>query len=230
MKEIPKIIHQTWKDSNIPTHLLPFAESWKQYHSDWEYCLWTDAMNRDFICNHAPDFVEVYDSYENNIQRVDAVRYFILYEIGGLFIDLDFLCLQNIECLLEDSNCVFGVEPIEHAQRFKKEIIICNAFMACNPKNEFLKKICDQLSAGYVPLNRDSSLIIDVLNSTGPFMLTSIYNTWEGKHKIKLLRDSIYPLSIAESRNLIKNHIDQNLKSKIDSAYAIHFFLGSWIE
>lgn len=87
MNKIPKIIHQTWKNSNIPDYLVDLIKTWKTFHPNWEFKFWTDDMNRDFIIKHYPGFTSVYDSYPNSIQRVDAVRYFILHKFGGVFID-----------------------------------------------------------------------------------------------------------------------------------------------
>ena len=52
---------------------------------------------------------EIYDNYDVNIKRVDAVRYFYLYHFGGLYVDLDFECIKNIpdQCskiVIENSN------------------------------------------------------------------------------------------------------------------------------
>jgi hypothetical protein len=51
--------------------------------------LWTDATARLFIQTHYPSFLATYDSYEYNIQRADAIRYFVLHRYGGIYMDLD---------------------------------------------------------------------------------------------------------------------------------------------
>ena len=38
-----------------------------------------------------------YDGYDIHIKRVDAVRYFYLYHYGGVYLDLDQLCLRELE-------------------------------------------------------------------------------------------------------------------------------------
>src|SRR6476661_4563148 len=81
---IPKIIHQTWKNESIPQEMATFQQTWKEHHPDWEYRLWTDRDNREFIENYYSWFLPVYDAYRENICRVDAVRYFIMYHYGGL--------------------------------------------------------------------------------------------------------------------------------------------------
>ena len=59
--EIPRIIHQTWKDERIPVPLQKLAETWKQNHPGWEYRLWTDKENRDFLNTFYPAFLARFD-------------------------------------------------------------------------------------------------------------------------------------------------------------------------
>ncbi|HTH83008.1 MAG TPA: glycosyltransferase [Mucilaginibacter sp.] len=230
MGTIPKIIHQTWKDTNIPAHLSPLAETWKSNHPDWEYILWTDEANESFIKKYHPDFLSVYQSLPHAIQRVDLVRYFILYEFGGVFIDLDFECLINISPLLINEQCVLGIEPEQHCERHQKELIVCNAFMACCAQNDFFKSICNEFKTTiYTAAHKYAWL--EILESTGPFKLTRIYNAYNNKHAVKLLSsDLIYPLSLDETRELINNEktVSKEIQKKIKRAYAVHYFLGSW--
>lgn len=226
MSKIPKIIHHTWKDLNIPDYLVDLINTWKNFHPNWEFNFWTDDMNRDFIIKYYPGFASVYDSYPTSIQRVDAVRYFILHKVGGVFIDIDFECFQNIEPLLKNSSCVFGIEPEEHCKWFKKDIIVCNAFMACNPGNRFFKLICEKIKSVKI---KEKNSGIDILESTGPFILTEIYKNYKDKNKIRLLLPrTIYPLTLNETRRVIKGDIDEDMQYRVDNAYAVHYFLGSW--
>ena len=93
--KIPKIIHQTWKSRDLPDNFKKWSKIIKDLHPDWEYKLWTDEDNRNFIKNHYSWFLKTYDNYDVHIKRVDAVRYFYLYHYGGVYIDLDFICLKN---------------------------------------------------------------------------------------------------------------------------------------
>ena len=34
---VPRIIHQSWKDNNVPEGFKPWQESWKRNHPGWEY-------------------------------------------------------------------------------------------------------------------------------------------------------------------------------------------------
>ena len=48
---IPKIIHQTWKNENIPynTFKKEWIDSWTQLNPNWEYKMWTDDDIRNLI-------------------------------------------------------------------------------------------------------------------------------------------------------------------------------------
>ena len=47
-KEIPKIIHQTWKTKDLPQNYKKWSNSIKKMHPDWTYILWTDEMKSRF--------------------------------------------------------------------------------------------------------------------------------------------------------------------------------------
>ncbi|MEN0053135.1 MAG: glycosyltransferase [Mucilaginibacter sp.] len=225
---IPKVLHQTWKSTDVPEHFAMLTETWKEHHPDWEYNLWTDKTNREFIGDYWPGFIAQYDSYTNNIQRVDAVRYLILLKFGGVYVDIDFECLMNIEPLLQGKECVFGLEPKEHAQRFSKDKIICNAFMASIPGHDFFAKIYENLSG--VKL-KDQNTVLDILESTGPFLLSKAYEEYEQKQLITLLPpELIYPLTIEDSRMVMAGDVTAAIEEKIMNSYAVHYFWGNWWE
>jgi mannosyltransferase OCH1-like enzyme len=51
--------------------------------------LWTEKASRDFIETEYPWFLNAYDGYRYPVQRVDAVRYFLMLHYGGIYMDLD---------------------------------------------------------------------------------------------------------------------------------------------
>ena len=61
---IPKIIHQSWKNEDVPEHYHAWISTWKQNHPDWVYKLWTDDENRELVARHYPWFLQDYDSFQ----------------------------------------------------------------------------------------------------------------------------------------------------------------------
>lgn len=225
---IPKIIHQTWKDHKIPQHLETFAAGWRAQHPGWEYLLWTDEMNRQFIYDNHPHFLPVYDRYPTAIQRVDAVRYFILLKMGGLFVDLDFECLKNVSPLLYQAEFVAGLEPQSHALHHKKQAIISNAFMAAQPGSGFVQALCSYLERNDFIRFRGEPGFNYVLDCGGPFMLTRVYEQYPDKEQLKIWGpEFLYPLE----KDLDTGKLDTSNRDQVcnaDRAYAIHHYWGSW--
>lgn len=226
MKAIPKIIHQTWKHAELPPHFKLLAESWKEFMPGWDYILWTDEMNRNFVAQYYPHYLEKYDSYPKNIQRADAIRYLLLKTFGGLYVDVDFECLENLEVLLKDAEFVAGKEPDSHAAKYWTPYILCNAFMAAAPDTSFINFLCDKL-INYPSVEVDSPK--DILDSTGPFLLTNAYDEYRLKEGIRILESKdIYPIRQFEKERILNNTMPQEMKERINQAYAIHYFYGNW--
>ena len=60
---IPKIIHQSWKTSDVPEVYHAWVSTWLQNHPTWVYKLWTDDENRELIARHYPWFLRDYDNF-----------------------------------------------------------------------------------------------------------------------------------------------------------------------
>ena len=96
---IPKIIHQTWKDKILPEWSIKYNNSWKNDYPDWELRLYDDNDNDNFIKENYPDYLYFYNKLPHKIQKIDLIRIFYLYHYGGMYIDLDFESIKNIDSL-----------------------------------------------------------------------------------------------------------------------------------
>jgi mannosyltransferase OCH1-like enzyme len=201
------------------------ADSWVRNHPGWEYRLWTDAENRKFIKCFFPDFLVRYDSYPFHIQRVDAVRYFVLYSFGGLYVDLDFECLQPFDQLLADHECLLGLEPEEHCRIHNREQIIGNALMAAVPMHPLLGEVIREL-VEYESVREDRNTVI--LETTGPFMLSRVYARCRLADVTLLPSRDVYPLSLYDLDRAARTGWSELERFKLREAYAVHYFAGTW--
>lgn len=85
----PKIIHQTWKSTEIPPRWQRFRDAWKKFHPGWEFRLWTDEDNRRLVERDYTAFLQLYDSYAYPVQKADFARILYLHKFGGVYADLD---------------------------------------------------------------------------------------------------------------------------------------------
>ena len=222
-----KSIHQTWKSSNLPDEFNRLSKSWIDNHKSWNHYLWTDIDNRNLIQTHYPWFLETYDNYPFEIQRVDAARYFILYSLGGLYVDLDFRCFRPLDSLLQGSEFVVGLENKNHCKMHKMDMIVGNAFMyAPSAGNPFLRFVINEMAnSANIPANSKNY----ILNSTGPFMLTRAYEKYENKEQVKLIpSELIYPVDYFDAEELLKNTEAEEEFASSTSAYAAHYHCGTW--
>lgn len=166
---IPKIIHQTYINESIPAHWIPAQKSCIELHPDYEYKLWTDAMAYDFIKNEYPWFLSTFAGYRHNIQRADAIRYFVLSHYGGVYIDLDDGCKRRLDPLLSYTAFVRRTVPTG----------ISNDVMGSIPQHPFFLRVMESLQGA------DRSWVlpyITIMASTGPLFLSVIWKKWMGEH------------------------------------------------
>lgn len=221
--KIPSIFHQTWETRYIPAEFAGYHQSWKTHHPEWNLMFWTDTDNREFLRKHYSWFLPIYDNYPQHIMRVDAVRYFLLYHYGGVYIDMDFECLRPLGPLLAEKQLVLGIEPQEHAARQisgKNALnqIVCNAFMASVPGHPFWDHVFKQLIAFH--------RIPGPLDATGPMFLTRAYESYPHKNSITILSsDDIYPITKKTSWNELSGEVRRQVKK---NAFAVHHWKGTW--
>jgi hypothetical protein len=186
---IPWIIHQTWKDSVIPASYVEMVKSWRKTHPDWQYWYWTDAAAREFLRQKYPRFLPIFDGYSRNIHRADVIRYFILYEYGGWYADLDVEALKSLKNFTFSHNCILSHEPMLHTIFvWRRERLACNALMACRPRHPFMKRVIDKLPEYFI-----SDKVKDpVIGKTGPVMLDNILSEYRSKVTNYTNADTVY--------------------------------------
>jgi hypothetical protein len=117
---IPKILHQifhNWndpRDETPPPHWGAARQTCIDLNPEWEHKvrlpwignisdghvlirlakqIWSEETSREFLLAQFPWFVSTYDSYEIRIQRIDVIRYFLLRHYGGIYLDMDNVCV-----------------------------------------------------------------------------------------------------------------------------------------
>jgi mannosyltransferase OCH1-like enzyme len=222
---IPKILHQTWKDKNIPAHLVAYCESWKTHHPDWEFKLWTDIDNREFIRQNYSWFLPIFDGYPENIMRADAVRYFILYHYGGVYADLDAECLRPLDSILVDRQLLLGLEPPLHnrsadAKRYGLENVIGNAVIASVPQHPLWEHVFKSL----VGFHQAQSALV----ATGPCFLTLACQAYHHPEEISIApHELFYPITNEKPWSELPLELQTNITQ---TAFTIHHWMSSWFK
>jgi mannosyltransferase OCH1-like enzyme len=90
--EIPLIIHQTWKDTDVDTwkpDILEGVEQWLTYataagNGSMAYFLWLDEGCKQLIVESEPDIVDYVDALPLKVEKSDVFRVLVLNSIGGV--------------------------------------------------------------------------------------------------------------------------------------------------
>lgn len=55
-----------------------------KHHPDWEPFLWDETAATRLVHEEFPEIAELWENYPYLVQRVDALRYMVLYKYGGM--------------------------------------------------------------------------------------------------------------------------------------------------
>jgi len=230
-QKVTKIIHQSWKDRNIPNHIYKkdWVDSWKNKNPDWQYILWTDENNRDLVKNHYPKYLEIYDSYENPIDRADVARFFYMHRYGGVYVDLDFKCLKPLDDLFAGETMVLGKQKMKERDHIINKNEIPNAFKYSSPGEEFWIDCVDLLPEYKYFKNGDPT---PPEIATGPIFLFECLERLKPKNMKILDPDIFYPISWDTNGSAANNSINkkwlEDPKACFPEAYAVTYWTCSW--
>ncbi len=213
---IPKIFHQIWLGPLKPPAIFKKSqESIKKYHPEWKYKLWTDKdIPQLKLFNQ-----KYYDLSKNYGERADIVRYEILYKYGGVYIDVDFVCLKPFDILNHSYDFYTSLMPLDC------EDILCNGIIASIPGHPILKDCIETIKDDWY---LSDNLIVRV----GPFHFQKsfwkIARQIEGKH-IAFPKSFFFPINYSDKKEC-KLHPDMIQELIKPEAFAIHHWSHSWIK
>tara|TARA_B100001027_G_scaffold82505_1_gene56551 strand:- start:5284 stop:7230 length:1947 start_codon:yes stop_codon:yes gene_type:complete len=201
---IPKIIHQIHLGSSPLSHLeKKWQLSWKKNNPEYIYILWDEQKIAQHIeITHTKAF---YDC-KNFSEKSDILRFEILYQFGGVYVDTDFECLKSIDDLLETSS---GLVVYEESPG-----VACGAFLASSKQNPLIKLLIDGIQYQYENFNNLPSN-----EKYGPIYLSK---TLEGFTRPNG-KDVVFPYSWKEPH---RKH--ENFSITMPHVYAVHHWHSSW--
>ena len=186
--------------------------------------LWTDASSREFIAKEYPWFLDTFDGYTYPIQRADAIRYFVLYHYGGVYLDLDIGCQRPMDSLLTFPVILPRTIPVG----------VSNDLMFAEKNHPFMAQTIRNLIAW------DHSWVLNyptVMFSTGPMFLSGQYGAWTSAHpptpefpggEVRILPKSLYGKNALpeEAPHTFFSHYYGSSWHADDAAFIS--FLGHW--
>lgn len=200
---------------------MGYPESWVDLNPGWSYRLWTDEDLLAFMVQQRPDLLDLYLSYSRPVQRADLARYAILEAYGGVYADIDTRCLAPLDPIVGDRRVILCEEPARHHEPARvrgMERLFFNGTMASPPGHPFWKQVIDLCRAMGDQRDRD------VLDTTGPLLLTSVVDRWSDKNSLSLNSCGLF----AETDVHGRKSTDEPYGSYGHLALSTHLWKGSW--
>lgn len=197
---IPKVIHFCWFGGNEYTPLVvKCMKTWSEYLPDWDFVLWNESnspVSHPFVKKALKDKKYAF--------AADYVRFYALYNYGGIYLDTDIEVLKDLDFLLHNS--FFSGYESNDMQFISAGIL---GSIAKHPYLEDVIKYYNTLK----------------VYETSPHILTKIFNNskYDG---VKIYeKDYFYPYNPFDDSQKVKQLFFSDLNEK---TCAIHHWNYSW--
>ena len=154
--KIPKNIFQTWKTKDISDGFKSLTNTWKENNPDYTYFLFDNNDCDEFIKTNFE--ISVYNTYCKIIPgafKADLWRYCVLYVNGGVYIDIDTICLGNIDSFLNDDVEFMTPIDLNNCPTIGTHNLF-NCFIACVPQHpillECIRRIVHNVENNIIPV------------------------------------------------------------------------------
>lgn len=146
---IPQVFHYIWLGPRpFPEESVSNVRSWKEKHPGWVFKFWTDRpereppisgmekhLIRDLPLSYLAPFLERTDNYG---EKSDMLRYEILFQQGGVYVDHDVVCYQSFSSLNRLYDFYACLEDFHAAEGQRAQIFPCNCLIGAVPGHDIL--------------------------------------------------------------------------------------------
>ena len=217
---IPKLIHQTIGSAlTIDSTLSNNIDLLENINRGWTHTIYEDKDCRRFIGNHyGYYFLKLFDKFHHDYgsAKADWFRYLLMYEFGGVYLDIKSSCLVPLDTVLNDSDefilshwsSKWGKwgrhDSLGVAREYQQWHIISK------PKHPYLKAVISLVKDNidnYDPI-RDGIGQIAVLKLTGPIAYTMAIEPIVDHYSYRMvnIEDLHFVYSIVTDRNGKSTH------------------------
>lgn len=211
---IPKIIHFIWLGpKNFPISSIKNVRTWVKTHHDWEIIFWTDRKRpppcSEMVVKYVQDFnfIKIKDDYEkatNWGEKSDILRYEILFQIGGVYLD-------------HEASCVRSIDPLVKAYDFFAEVCapytkidgmatsLANGVIGAKKNHPILRKALDyvtikkEIADKKYPENTENDIRLRVINSSYISLTHAVNDMIDKDNNIDIVLPEVF----------LAGHVDQ---------------------
>ena len=225
---IPKVLHFIWLGpKDFPRESIPNLLSWIEKHPGWKVKFWTDrkrhlphaALEECLVKEwRYPSLEKCYAKSDNFAEKADLLRYEILLQEGGVYVDHDVKCFKSFEELNKEYELYCGLE-LPSDTPISSSIHVTNNLIAARPGHPILQRCVE-----WIPDHWDE---IDAL--------------YPGSDKLSVIRrianrtfvafaDSVRELAGKTTHDMVFPAYYFNAPTDDAAVYARHLYAGTWFQ
>lgn len=206
-----KTIHYIWVGGKKkPKIVRKCISGWKKKMPGWNIIEWNESNLNLEIC----DFCKEAYRRKRYAFVADVLRFFILSEYGGLYLDTDVKVIKNLEPVLDTTSAAVGYE----FEMVNPGLVLYSD----KPHNEIIDRVLDVYkSEHFIRENGEENLKV-----VGKYMsevLEQYGFVYENKHQ-RCGSFDVFPSTFFCPTDAYGNMINYS-----DNTYTVHLFAGSWM-
>ncbi len=177
--KIPPHIWQTYKTTNLPMSALEAHSTWVSLNREFSCHVFDDLDIELYMQQHWPSsFLTCFRALPIGAMKADLWRYLILASEGGVYSDIDSVCLLPIRHwpLTESGHMLLLDLDCDQSQ-------FCQWTLAATPNHPAMQYVCYYVLSQWQKqgLLIDTDGKINVLNTTGPKIFTRAIKSYLGE-------------------------------------------------
>lgn len=170
------LIQRAWLGpKEIPNDYVQFGREWQELNPDWEVVDWSLEMVEAKRWRNQSVIDDIRrrggNSIEAAVQIADVIGYELIWEFGGLYINVDIEPLKSMKYFIEyykPGNTAYAGREDWNTDR------IVNSVMGGPSKHPFWNFVIQSLPARYW-MNPEAEMVL----TTGPALLTECAHYWQ---------------------------------------------------
>lgn len=227
--KIPLIVHFIWLGPRpFPPQSVENVRTWIKHHPGWKIKFWTDrdreppceGMEKVLVKNfHFFKLGKCYEESQNWGEKSDLLRYEILYQQGGVYVDHDANCLKPFNGLHRGYDFFCCLET-PHEAFVGRNITCGNGVLGSRPLHPTVAKVLNLIADRWQSLG-------EKYRGNDPYSRTEV-----------VMQRTYIALTLAMEETLnLEGNVDIVFpaayffsKSGIEPLYSKHFYASAWDE
>ena len=191
--KIPKIVHQTFMNSNLPDDIKEIIHNNKKINPDYTFIFYDDFDCDFFIKNNFNE--TIYNAYKSinpcyGAMKADFFRYCILFKKGGVYLDIKSSIHYPLHKIIKPNDiCLLDVLRNNYESYRLNSPTYEQWILFFEPGHPYLKEVINAMvlliHQKYNPnINKSLTIKQQILHITGPDMFSTCVKNYIKNNKV----------------------------------------------